>query len=196
MALTIQRLPDKPYSIRKKDRITRTTSSLKAPKFFLSPQISKPSFAKSTTRRAMDTLGSADEASDYYFDDPLGSYGDPETSTSDELESLFDFLNNDSRFFSPASGAPDMAMSQVPLLYNSSPNSSHLRSAVMALAMEARGLDTSDSELLSQAHAEYGRTLMKVREALGDPVESRLDETLVTIQLLCHFEVCTPPSEK
>ena len=74
-------------------------------------------------------------------------------------------------------------------MYRASQSDSHIRSAMNALAMERLGLDTQDSDLLAQAQTEYGCTLLKVREALGDPIQSRLDETLVTIQLLCHFEV-------
>ena len=84
----------------------------------------------------------------------------------------------------------DEVLAQAPLMYEAVPEGSHIRSAVNALALERLGLDRQNQGLLTQAQNEYGRTLMKVREALGDPVESRKDQILVTISLLCYFEVC------
>lgn len=120
---------------------------------------------------------------------PSESYNDPDSSVTGELGALDSYSYNVLQFFMSAFSSTDGIIPQIPPMYTASSKDSLVRAAVTALAMERHGLDTSNQGLLAQAQAEYGRTLLKVREALGDPVESRHDQTLATIQLLCHFEV-------
>lgn len=122
----------------------------------------------------------------------LADYGS-ESSIPEDVDSLTHLFNSALRFLEPSFGVTDGVMAQISSMYRTAPSQSTVRSAVNTLAMERLGLDNEDSGLLAQAQSEYGRTLLKVREALGDSVESRRDETLVSIQLLCHFEVCYRP---
>ncbi|KAL9061492.1 MAG: hypothetical protein Q9162_000023 [Coniocarpon cinnabarinum] len=112
-----------------------------------------------------------------------------ESSVPNDAESLAYLFTHALRFFEPSFATTDGVMAQVPSMFQVAPEGSHIRSAMNALALERLGLDTQDPDLLAQAQSEYGRTLLQVREALGDNVLSREDETLVTIQLLCHFEL-------
>ena len=140
----------------------------------------------------MDPLTSADENSDSYIfttcADLLDPYEQSDGAVLGDAQSLYD---SDSilQLFVSTFNSVDGIVSQIAAMYTASPRGSLVRAAVAALTMERQGLDTSNRHLLAQAQAEYGRTLLKVREALGDPVESRQDTTLATIQLLCHFEV-------
>lgn len=143
--------------------------------------------------RDAESMHSTDEGLDSFLlatnSDAQGSYGSADDSEAVGINSLNYIFNNVLRLFRPTFGSIDGITAQVSAMFNASSDDSHVRSAVNALTMERIGLDNSNQDVLAQAQAEYGRTLLKVREALGDPIESRRDETLATIQLLCHFEV-------
>ena len=124
--------------------------------------------------------------------EPQGRYlGDAEHSGQSDVDFLEYALQNLLRFFTSSFGCSSGIMAHIPSMYNTVSSNAHIRSAVSALTLEKLGLENASSEILAQSQAEYGRTLLRVRDALGDATESRKDETLATIQLLCHFEVCS-----
>ena len=77
----------------------------------------------------------------------------------------------------------------LPLLYmNAFPNSA-LSSATMAISLAAYANDPTRKVLFQQSKAKYGEALVRMNEALQDPVAVRKDETLMTVLLLGLLEV-------
>ena len=77
----------------------------------------------------------------------------------------------------------------LPSLFASTKPTSALSSATTALSFVAFATDPARKAFLPQARSKYGEAMVRVQDALQDPVAVRKDETLMTILLLRMLEV-------
>lgn len=83
-------------------------------------------------------------------------------------------------------------MEVLPVLYaNLAPNSP-LLSATSALAFAAFGKDAFGRQFFPNTRLKYGEAIVRLNEALGDPVAVRKDETLMAVLIMGMVEVCAP----
>jgi len=76
-------------------------------------------------------------------------------------------------------------------MYKKAPSTSPIHAATNAVAMSVLANHKGARDRRHEADTMYGRALTLVYVAIGDPSESKTDETLMCVLLLQLFEVCS-----
>lgn len=80
----------------------------------------------------------------------------------------------------------------LPVLYGDVAPTSPLLPATSALAFAAFGKDASGRKFLTNARLKYGEAILRLNEALRDPVVVKKDETLMAVLVMGMVEACLP----
>jgi len=81
----------------------------------------------------------------------------------------------------------------LPSLYTDIDALSPLSLATTAIAFAAFAKNAAERHFLSQARLKYGEAIIRLNEALRDPVTAKKDETLMAVLLMGRIEVREPP---